>query len=142
MNQQNYKNHRMIDPLYHRGIGILTLVTLILSLIFIVQNLGSQMLLSLVILSMLITIILIVIKLRLYVLKLQDRSIRNEENFRYYRMTGNLLDSKLTHKQVIALRFASDEEYPGLVARAQSENLSPDEIKKAVQNWRADHHRV
>ncbi|WP_221568358.1 DUF6526 family protein [Alkalihalobacillus sp. TS-13] len=142
MNEQNYKNHRMIDPLYHRGIGLLTLIMLILSIIFIIQNIGSQLLLSLVILSMLITVILIVIKLRLYVLKLQDRIIRDEETFRFYRLTGNLLDPKLSHKQVIALRFASDDEYPDLVERALSENLSPDEIKKAVQNWRADHHRV
>ncbi|WP_221568360.1 DUF6526 family protein [Alkalihalobacillus sp. TS-13] len=51
-------------------------------------------------------------------------------------------DLKLTHKQVIALRFASDEKYLDLVERARSENLSPDEIKKTVQHWRADHHRV
>ena len=37
---------------------------------------------------------------------------------------------------------APDEELAGLVARAITEHLSPDDIKKAVQNWKADDHRV
>ncbi|WP_257351635.1 DUF6526 family protein [Pseudalkalibacillus decolorationis] len=142
MIEQNYQNHRKVDPMYHKGITLLALVTLILSIIFVIQNIENQMLLSLVVLSMVLTIILMAMKLRLYALKLQDRIIRDEENFRYYRLTGNLLDAKLSPKQVIALRFASDEEYPELVERARSENLSPDAIKKTVRNWRTDHHRV
>ncbi len=84
----------------------------------------------------------VTVRLRGYALKLQDRIIRGEENFRYYRLTGNLLDSRLSLKQVIALRFADDAEYPELVDRTVAEDLSPGEIKKAVQNWKADHHRV
>ncbi|MCF6139188.1 DUF6526 family protein [Pseudalkalibacillus berkeleyi] len=142
MKEQNYENHAKIDPKYHRVLTLLALVTLILSITYIVRNIGSELLLSLVILFMLITLILVAAILRLYALKVQDRVIRDEENFRYYRLTGNLLDPTLSTKQVIALRFASDEEFPALVERSMSENLSPDEIKKAVQNWRADHHRV
>jgi hypothetical protein len=43
---------------------------------------------------------------------------------------------------VIALRFAGDEEYPDLSERAIQENMKPSDIKKAVQQWRADHYRV
>ncbi|MBH9967333.1 DUF6526 family protein [[Bacillus] enclensis] len=75
-------------------------------------------------------------------MQLQDRIIRNEENFRHYRLTGRDLDRRLSVKQVIALRFAPDEEFPGLAARTLDEDLSSKDIKKAVQNWRADHHRV
>ncbi|MCF6411423.1 DUF6526 family protein [Pseudalkalibacillus salsuginis] len=142
MEEQNYQNHRRIDPLFHKGIALLALVTLILALIFLFQSIGGKMLLSLINVSAVLTIILMAMKLRLYALKLQDRIIRDEENFRYYRLTGNLLDTKISHNQVIALRFASDEEYPDLVEKARSENLSPDEIKKAVKNWRPDLHRV
>ncbi|TXC89375.1 hypothetical protein FS935_18050 [Metabacillus litoralis] len=91
---------------------------------------------------MAVIILLMAVKIRGYGLLLQDRVIRNEENFRYYRLTGKFLDTQLSLKQVIALRFADDNEYPDLVERTISENLSPDEIKKSVQNWRADHHRV
>lgn len=91
---------------------------------------------------MAVIIVLMAVKIRGYGLLLQDRVIRNEENFRYYRLTGKFLDDRLSLKQVIALRFADDNEYPDLVERTISENLTPDEIKKAIQNWRADHHRV
>jgi hypothetical protein len=44
---------------------------------------------------------------------------------------------------VIALRFASDEELPGLVQKIVSGELKTGkEIKQAIKNWRADHHRV
>jgi hypothetical protein len=40
------------------------------------------------------------------------------------------------------LRFASDEEYLGLIDRAVKESLSAADIKKSIQNWRGDYHRV
>jgi hypothetical protein len=50
---------------------------------------------------------------------------------------------ELTPRQLVALRFASDEEAPDLARRAATgEFKSPEEIKKAVKNWRADLHRV
>lgn len=44
--------------------------------------------------------------------------------------------------QIIALRFASDEEFPPLIDRALKDNLTAVEIKKAIKNWKADHYRV
>ena len=79
---------------------------------------------------------------RTFPLKAQDRAIRAEENLRYYVMTGKLLPAVLRISQIIALRFASDEEFVGLVDRAVKDNLSPKEIKAAVKNWRADHNRL
>ncbi|WP_409304068.1 DUF6526 family protein [Peribacillus sp. SCS-155] len=139
---QNYENHRKFDPLYHVGIAVLGLIMLILSIVFFFQQIASQWLLSMILLGFGLLFLFVTVKLRGYALQLQDRIIRNEENFRYYRLTGNIIDSKLSLKQVIALRFADDQEYVELVERAIQENLSPDDIKKAVRNWRADHHRV
>jgi hypothetical protein len=45
-------------------------------------------------------------------------------------------------KQIVALRFASDEEFPNLCKKTIRENLCPEEIKKAINNWKADHNRV
>jgi hypothetical protein len=78
----------------------------------------------------------------MYALKVQDRVIRAEENFRHFLLTGKPLDSRIKMRQIIALRFASDEELPVLAQRAIQENLSEKEIKKAIINWRADYKRI
>jgi hypothetical protein len=44
---------------------------------------------------------------------------------------------------VVALRFAPDEELEGLVRAVLEGRLSkPDEIKRAIRNWRADTMRI
>jgi len=72
----------------------------------------------------------------------QDRIIRAEENFRSYRLTGKMLDPRLRRSQVIALRFAGDEEFVSLSQQAADENLSAAQIKAVIKKWRADHHRI
>jgi len=57
-------------------------------------------------------------------------------------MTGKLLDSKLTTRQIIGLRFASDDEFLELANKAVSENMSENDIKKAVKNWKPDTYRA
>lgn len=79
-----------------------------------------------------------------YALGNQDRIVRLEMRLRYYLLTGKrmeMVEERLTMGQISALRFASDEELPGLVNRAMLENLSADDIKKAVTNWQADNMR-
>ena len=48
---------------------------------------------------------------RMFPLQAQDRAIRAEENLRHYVLAGKLLDSRLTIRQIIGLRFAIDEEF-------------------------------
>lgn len=79
---------------------------------------------------------------RTFALKAQDRAIRAEENLRHYVMTGKLHDKSLSIQQIIALRFASDEEFVALSERAAKEKMSNRDIKKAVKNWKADYHRA
>ena len=79
---------------------------------------------------------------RAFALKAQDRAIRAEENFRHYLLTGKPLDKKLQIKQIVALRFAGDGEFPALAKKAGDENLKPSEIKKSIKNWKADFDRV
>ncbi len=80
--------------------------------------------------------------IRAFALKAQDRAIRAEENFRHFVLTGKPLPSGLRLSQIIALRFASDEELPALAERALQEQLSNKAIKQAIQQWRPDYNRV
>jgi hypothetical protein len=79
---------------------------------------------------------------RIFALKAQDRAIRAEENLRHFVLTGKLLDARLAIRQIVALRFASDDEFVALAKEAAEKNLAPDAIKQAVGKWRADTYRV
>jgi hypothetical protein len=83
---------------------------------------------------------------RLNPLKAQDRVIRLEEGLRYQRvLPADLLQqtSKLTPRQIIALRFAADDELEELVNAVVTGKLTkPVEIKRAIRKWRADTFRV
>jgi hypothetical protein len=48
----------------------------------------------------------------------------------------------LKQGQIIALRFAGDNEILTLIDRAISEKLSSKEIKLAITDWQADEKRV
>ena len=80
--------------------------------------------------------------IRRFPLRVQDRTIRAEENLRHFILTGKPLDKALTMQQIIALRFADDEEFVRLARRAVDEALNGDEIKNAIRIWRQDHVRV
>ena len=79
---------------------------------------------------------------RFFALRAQDRAIRAEERLRHFMLTSKPLDPRLTMRQIIGLRFASDAEFPELAARAAQESLSQDAIKQAVKNWRPDPDRA
>lgn len=82
---------------------------------------------------------------RVYVTALQDRIIRAEMRARVLSLAGPvaLADfGRLTMKQIVALRFASDAELPALMERAVREGLSPDAIKREVRQWVPDHDRT
>lgn len=95
-------------------------------------------------LILLISLVLLIIYwyARVFALRAQDRAIRAEENFRHFILTGKPLDSRLRMSQIIALRFAPDDEFPSLAKKAVEEKLRSKEIKAAIQNWKADHNRV
>ena len=49
---------------------------------------------------------------------------------------------ELTESQLVALRFASDQELAALVARVLAANMPAKDIKKAIVTWRPDTFRV
>jgi glucan phosphoethanolaminetransferase (alkaline phosphatase superfamily) len=139
---QNYKNHRRVVLSYH-GLTWLPAIALLIGAIINLVNSSKENLYS-ASLIVLIALLLISVMLhaRSFALKTQDRAIRAEENLRHFILTGRPLDPRLSLGQVIALRFASDEEFPALAQRAAEEKLTNKQIKLEVKHWRPDHHRV
>ena len=144
MNEQNYANHARVVKGFHLLLGSFLVIGTICSLVNVWQQWAAkdQVFSAILITLLFICGILLFIFTRTFPLKAQDRAIRAEENLRYFILTRKPLDSRITMGQVIALRFAPDDEFVILADRAINENLSPDEIKKAVKNWRADEHRA
>ena len=79
---------------------------------------------------------------RSFALKAQDRAIKVEVDLRYFAITGKLMDTNLTIRQIVALRFAPNNELMDLAHEAVKKQLSPSQIKNAIKNWKADQHRV
>ncbi len=142
MGQQNFKNHSRYIPLWHIIVPLILLALLGGSIVnFIQADVHTHYSAALILLIVIILIIFYWYS-RAFALRAQDRAIRAEENFRHFILTGKPLDKQLRMRQIIALRFASDEEMPALAKRAVDENLSQKQIKRAVQNWKADYHRA
>ena len=140
---QDYSNHTRLVPLYHYVLALLLVATLIGAAINFFGSLGTENLYSAsLILVMSVSFLILGLLARSFALKAQDRAIRAEENLRHFVLAEKLIDPRVTMRQVIGLRFASDEEFLQLTNRAAEENLSEGQIKKAVKNWRADHERV
>ena len=145
MAEQNQKNHTRWHPFWHFIVYPAILATIVGASINLYEsykadneNLYSAALIFLI--SFLL--LAIAIFARGFAIGVQDRAIRAEENLRFYAITGKLMDSKLTIGQIIALRFAPNNELLDLEHKAIEQNLSPSEIKKAIKNWRADNHRI
>ena len=141
---QNFKNHAQIVPLFHFVLSGLILAGFIGSIVNLVHSIGDhQRIYSASLIVVLETVAVLMFWFcRNFPLKAQDRAIRAEENLRHYVLTGKLLDPRITVRQVIGLRFASDDEFVALANRAAEQGLSETDIKKAVKNWRPDYYRV
>jgi hypothetical protein len=139
---QNYKNHRQIVPTYHGLTWLPALALLGGAIMNIIHSSKENLYSAWLILLIALLFISVILHSRRFALIAQDRAIRAEENLRHFMLTGRPLDARLTLGQVIALRFASDEEFPSLAQRAADQGLSNNDIKKEVKTWRADYHRV
>jgi hypothetical protein len=97
---------------------------------------------ALVVLLLSIALMLAVFMVRNYALTLQNRIIRMEMAVRLARIGRSVDTPRLSLQQVIALRFASDAELPALMDRAIAEQMTPDQIKRAVTSWQGDYLRT
>ena len=139
---QNAKNHARYVPVWHFITPLIMVALLGGSINNLLRSEKQTIYPSALILGVVLLLFIYYWYARAFALKAQDRAIRAEENFRHYLLTGKPLDSRLRMSQIIALRFASDSELPGLSQRAISENLSSRQIKEAIQSWKEDYNRV
>ncbi len=142
MKEQNFKNHTRLVLGWHGLTFFAILALLIGSFINLAHSVKENLYSASLICLVAFILVLLFIYIRIFALKAQDRAIRAEESLRYFILKGKPLSNKLTIQQIIALRFASDDEVVALATKALQENLSNKQIKQAIKNWRADNHRV
>ena len=140
--EQNFKNHNRWVPGYHFVLSIATIALLIGSIMNVVHSTKENLYSATLLVLVAVILLLIFIFLRTFPLKAQDRAIVAEEKLRYFILTGKPLSNKLTTRQIIGLRFASDDEFVALASKAEKENLSEKAIKLQIKNWKADNYRV
>ncbi|MFM2207569.1 MAG: hypothetical protein RL213_1544 [Bacteroidota bacterium] len=144
MKKQNYSNHKKYVWWFHGFLYGLCLATLIGGFVNLIHSTDDQgnLYSASLILSVCALIIILCFTVRFFAVRLQDRIIRMEEQHRHWVLTGKPLDHRLHMRQIVALRFAPDDEFVNLCKRAVDEHLSQDEIKKHIHRWRGDYHRV
>ena len=140
---QTYANHRRWYPLFHFVLMPLLAINLLSHLVRFIMA-PSWTLFFWVVLS--VALVVMALTARLMALKAQDRVIRLEERLRYREVLSAEVAKRadgLTLGQMIALRFASDDELADLIERTLNGEFSRGkEIKLAVRNWRGDYVRV
>jgi hypothetical protein len=140
---QTYANHTRFHPPFHFFLAPGSIVLLILTIVNVVRH--YQQLEAWILLLMGILFFVAVFLIRINPLRAQDRLIRLEERLRLQALLSAELRARvgdLTESQLIALRFASDNELPVLVAKVLAANMQSKDIKKAIVTWRADTFRV
>ncbi len=140
---QNFKNHTKFVPAYH----FVALPILVLNFVWTlkvaikVQSLGS-----IVVFLVSVALIIMFFCARRFALAVQDRVIRLEMHLRLQRLLPADLQPSipsLTAGQLVALRFASDAELPGLVRKVLNDKIGDRKaIKQMILNWQPDNLRA
>jgi len=140
---QNFANHTRWQPPLHFFVLPVMLINVFWAAILFFKdpnwNSGWWIIVSL-------ALLVLVFFVRLNPLKAQDRLIRLEEKLRYQQVLSPAACEQacaLKIGQIIALRFAGDDELEGLVAAVAAGKITkPSDIKRAIKHWRADTLRV
>ena len=135
---QNFENHVKFVPAYH----ILTLGIFVINFFWSTYQLihapSGQTLMSLL---LAMAFLLVFFYARIFALKVQDRVIRLEMQLRMQQLPADLRAriAEFTLGQLIALRFASDQELPVLARKVLDEKIEDRKtIKKMVKSWQPD----
>jgi hypothetical protein len=140
---QSFENHARIVPLYH-GVLFPVLALNFGWAAYRVFTSPSGDTAAAFLLA--IALVILALYARGFALSVQDRVIRLEMRLRLQTVLPADLRPRIgdfTLDQLVALRFASDEELPALAATVLRDGVEDRKaIKKMVRNWQADHLRV
>jgi uncharacterized protein DUF6526 len=139
MATQSYATHRHNPK--PTGIGFLFVVLALVAFSLRWFEIGGRAMFAAGLLSLSASIVVLLSISRTYTTRLQDRIIKLEMRLRCAQLLSGAQQAtlnRLNNPQIVALRFASDEELPGLLERAEREQLTADQIKQAIKNWLPD----
>ena len=140
---QTYANHTRWHPPFHFFVLPVMIINVVWSIVYFFISPGWNRGWAIVV-SLALSVLAFVA--RSNALRVQDRIIRLEEQVRYQQILPDDCAGQtrsLTMDQVIALRFAPDEEVEALVRGVLEGRLKKSaDIKQAINTWRADHLRV
>lgn len=145
MEIQNYKNHRKFYPPHHFIYLPLLFVLEVFGIYKVFSDGENKLTWTLFSVVIFLILYLAIMTRQHYALGLQNRLVRLEFKQRYFEIFNKRSDEvegKLKFSQIAALRFAYDDEFKNLLNKALEENLSGDQIKKSIRNWRPDQHRI
>jgi hypothetical protein len=139
---QGFKNHGRYDPPYHFFLTFVSIASIVIAVIYCIHHFCF---ISVWLVVVSLAALVVVFRMRGYPLKVQDRVIRLEERLRLQALAPAEWHTqifRLTEDQLIALRFAADDEVVVLAKLALEQNLSRKQIKERIKSWRPDNWRV
>lgn len=145
MKTQNYANHRKFYAPHHFIYLPLLMILEVFGIRKIFTDESNQLIWILFSITVFLLFYLAFMLRQHYALGNQNRIILLEFKQRYFEIFGKRSDEiveKLNFGQIAALRFAYDDEFKILLAKALSQNISGDEIKKSITTWKPDFNRV
>lgn len=143
MEPQNFENHTRWHPPFHFFVLPVMLINSVWSILLFVKAPGRDSAWWIVVSLALAMLTLFV---RTNSLKVQDRVIRLEEKLRYRQLLSPAVlqqTEALTERQIVALRFAGDDELEELISATLAGKFAKStDIKRAIKHWRGDAFRV
>jgi len=140
---QTFATHRRTVPLFHIGVSLGLLINLIWTVNRLIVQPNTEHAVGFI---LALTLVLMFVFVRRFPIQVQDRLIRLEMQLRLRETLPSVLQPRIgefSMRQLIAMRFASDEELPSLAAQVLEKNIQDSTtIKKLIQNWQADHARI
>lgn len=136
---QNYQNHVRRTPMYYNLTGLALFINIVWSGYRLFGELSAGTVIAFVVA---VALLVAAVAARTQTLTVQNRVVRLEERLRYQALLPADVAARATAlpiNQIVALRFASDAELPGLITQVLGGQLSaPKDIKQKITNWRAD----